>query len=73
MKSAARHALYEYLAHFLPCSKDTLMKRAKRLFNEEEERHVTEPLEKYASYLFRNAVRLREFMSLSMFAVCVSD
>lgn len=47
MKSAARHALYEYLAQFLPCSKDTLMKRAKKLLIEEEEKHVTEPLQKY--------------------------
>lgn len=46
LMSNKRHALYDYLASFLPCSKDTLMKRAKKLLLEEEERITSEPLKK---------------------------
>ncbi|XP_065207215.1 ubinuclein-2-like isoform X2 [Planococcus citri] len=46
LMSSARHALYGHLSSFLPCSKDTLMKRAKKLLIEEEEKHMAEPFKK---------------------------
>lgn len=52
LMSNKRHALYDYLASFLPCSKDTLMKRAKKLLMEEEERQTIEPFKKYVTSAF---------------------
>lgn len=48
--SNVRHALYGHLSNFLPCSKDTLMKRAKKLLIEEEEKHMVEPFKKYVNF-----------------------
>ncbi|XP_028397602.1 ubinuclein-1-like [Dendronephthya gigantea] len=40
----ARSAVYDYLALFLPCTKDTLLKRAKNLFMQEQVGRLREPL-----------------------------
>ncbi|XP_046852876.1 ubinuclein-1-like [Xenia sp. Carnegie-2017] len=44
LQSRARSAVYDYLALFLPCTKDTLVKRAKNLFMQEQVGRLRDPL-----------------------------
>ncbi|KAG8506468.1 Ubinuclein-1 [Galemys pyrenaicus] len=46
LSSQARSGVYAYLASFLPCSKDTLVKRARRLHLYEQGGRLKEPLQK---------------------------
>lgn len=41
-----RHKLYHHLSLTVPCSKETLMKRSKKLVIDEEEKRMTEPFKK---------------------------
>ncbi|CAG2053986.1 unnamed protein product, partial [Timema podura] len=44
--ASSRQAVYGHLASYLPCTKDTLMKRAKKLLLEHEEEKIKAPLRK---------------------------
>ncbi|XP_065588631.1 ubinuclein-1 isoform X5 [Cyrtonyx montezumae] len=46
MNSQIRSGVYTYLAAFLPCSKDTLVKRARKLYLYEQGGRLKEPLQK---------------------------
>lgn len=46
LTTSCRLGVYTYLADFLPCSKDTLMKRGRQLLIEEEEKKIEELLNK---------------------------
>nr|XP_056722463.1 ubinuclein-1 [Euleptes europaea] len=46
LNSQIRSGVYAYLAAFLPCSKDTLVKRARRLYLYEQGGRLKEPLHK---------------------------
>uniref|UniRef100_A0A8C6DD54 Ubinuclein 1 n=1 Tax=Moschus moschiferus TaxID=68415 RepID=A0A8C6DD54_MOSMO len=46
LSSQTRSGVYAYLASFLPCSKDTLVKRARKLHLCEQGGHLKEPLQK---------------------------
>ncbi|XP_037363544.1 ubinuclein-1 isoform X2 [Talpa occidentalis] len=46
LSSQVRSGVYAYLASFLPCSKDTLVKRARRLHLYEQGGRLKEPLQK---------------------------
>ncbi|KAM6424016.1 ubinuclein-1 isoform 1-T3 [Liasis olivaceus] len=46
LNSQMRSVVYEYLASFLPCNKDTLVKRARRLYLYEQGGRLKEPLQK---------------------------
>ena len=46
MSCSNRQAVYGHLAAFLPCTKDTLMKRAKKLLIKVEEDKLLEPMKK---------------------------
>uniref|UniRef100_A0ACB8FLF1 Ubinuclein-1 n=1 Tax=Sphaerodactylus townsendi TaxID=933632 RepID=A0ACB8FLF1_9SAUR len=46
LNSQIRSGVYAYLAFFLPCSKDTLVKRARRLYLYEQGGRLKEPLHK---------------------------
>jgi ubinuclein len=41
-----RSGIYNHLAAFLPCSKDTLLKRAKKLRLNEQDNKVRDPINK---------------------------
>ncbi|KAJ8246122.1 hypothetical protein GJAV_G00263870 [Gymnothorax javanicus] len=55
LNSQIRSGIYAHLASFLPCSKDTLVKRAKKLHLHEQDGRLKEPLQ-----------RLREAIGRSM-------
>nr|CAD7256927.1 unnamed protein product [Timema shepardi] len=46
ISASSRQAVYGHLASYLPCTKDTLMKRAKKLLLEHEEEKIKAPLRK---------------------------
>ncbi|XP_067912465.1 ubinuclein-1-like isoform X3 [Heterodontus francisci] len=46
LNSQARSGVYAHLASFLPCSKDTLVKRAKKLHMNEQDGRLKEPIHK---------------------------
>ncbi|XP_078415159.1 ubinuclein-1-like isoform X1 [Cetorhinus maximus] len=46
LNSQARSGVYAHLASFLPCSKDTLIKRAKKLHMNEQDGQLKEPIHK---------------------------
>nr|CAD7423272.1 unnamed protein product [Timema monikensis] len=46
ISTSSRQAVYGHLASYLPCTKDTLMKRAKKLLLEHEEEKIKAPLRK---------------------------
>ncbi|KAM3826592.1 ubinuclein-1 isoform 2-T2 [Vipera latastei] len=46
LNSQMRSGVYAYLASFLPCNKDTLVKRARRLYLYEQGGRLKEPLQK---------------------------
>ncbi|XP_034276398.1 ubinuclein-1 isoform X2 [Pantherophis guttatus] len=46
LNSQMRSGVYAYLASFLPCNKDTLVKRARRLYVYEQGGRLKEPLQK---------------------------
>jgi len=46
LKVGDRSAIFGHLAAYLPCSKDTLLKRAKTLRAKELENKIKEPLDK---------------------------
>ncbi|KAG8145476.1 hypothetical protein E2320_012007 [Naja naja] len=46
LNSQTRSGVYAYLASFLPCNKDTLVKRARRLYVYEQGGRLKEPLQK---------------------------
>ncbi|XP_051878171.1 ubinuclein-1-like isoform X3 [Pristis pectinata] len=46
LNSQARSGVYAHLASFLPCSKDTLVKRAKKLHMNEQDGRLKEPMQK---------------------------
>lgn len=50
---SSRQAVYGYLATFLPCTKDTLIKRAKKLLIKTEEDKIIEPMRKLKSVIDR--------------------
>ena len=47
-----RSSLYGHLAAFLPCSKDTLLKRAKTLRVKEMDDKIREPMQKLKDGMF---------------------
>ncbi|XP_029432517.1 ubinuclein-1 isoform X2 [Rhinatrema bivittatum] len=53
LSSPLRSGVYAYLASFLPCSKDTLVKRARRLHLHEQGGRLKEPLQKLKDAIFR--------------------
>ncbi|KAL4624437.1 ubinuclein-1 isoform X1 [Arapaima gigas] len=54
LNSPLRSGIYAYLASFLPCSKDTLVKRAKKLHLHEQDGRVKEPLQKLKEAIGRS-------------------
>ncbi|XP_063228248.1 ubinuclein-2 isoform X2 [Bacillus rossius redtenbacheri] len=46
LPSSTRHNIYAHLSAHLPCTKDTLMKRAKKLYLEHQEVKIRKPLTK---------------------------
>ena len=46
MKPTERNTVYSHLAAHLPCSKETLMKRAKKLVTEQQDDRLREPISK---------------------------
>nr|XP_033819732.1 ubinuclein-1 isoform X2 [Geotrypetes seraphini] len=53
LSSPLRSGVYAYLASFLPCSKDTLVKRARRLHLHEQGDRLKEPLQKLKNAICR--------------------
>uniref|UniRef100_A0A8C9RDZ9 Ubinuclein 1 n=1 Tax=Scleropages formosus TaxID=113540 RepID=A0A8C9RDZ9_SCLFO len=54
LNSPLRSGIYAYLASFLPCSKDTLLKRAKKLHLHEQDGRLKEPLQKLKEAIGRS-------------------
>ncbi|XP_023694693.1 ubinuclein-1 isoform X1 [Paramormyrops kingsleyae] len=54
LSSPVRSGIYVYLASFLPCSKDTLLKRAKKLHLHEQDGRLKEPLQKLKEAIGRS-------------------
>ncbi|KAL9973844.1 hypothetical protein ACROYT_G020350 [Oculina patagonica] len=46
ISSKVRTGIYEFLAHYLPCTKETLMKRAKKLLLNDQAGRLREPMAK---------------------------
>uniref|UniRef100_A0A1B6C5K3 Ubinuclein middle domain-containing protein n=1 Tax=Clastoptera arizonana TaxID=38151 RepID=A0A1B6C5K3_9HEMI len=46
LATSLRHTLYSHLSCYLPCTKDTLMKRTKKLIIQREEDKLKEPIKK---------------------------
>ncbi|KAK6481568.1 ubinuclein-1-like [Huso huso] len=53
LHNLTRSAVYAHLASFLPCSKDTLIKRAKKLHLHEQDGRLKEPLHKLKAAIGR--------------------
>ncbi|XP_041133211.1 ubinuclein-1-like isoform X2 [Polyodon spathula] len=53
LHNPTRSAVYAHLASFLPCSKDTLIKRAKKLHLHEQDGRLKEPLHKLKAAIGR--------------------
>eukprot|EP00062_Callorhinchus_milii_P019093 gi/632973262/ref/XP_007903068.1/ PREDICTED: ubinuclein-1 isoform X2 [Callorhinchus milii] len=53
LNSQARSGVYAHLASFLPCSKDTLVKRAKKLHLNEQDGRLKEPLQRLQEAIAR--------------------
>ncbi|XP_015215219.2 ubinuclein-1 isoform X1 [Lepisosteus oculatus] len=54
LNSQARSGVYAHLASFLPCSKDTLVKRAKKLHLHEQDGRLKEPLQRLKEAIGRS-------------------
>ncbi|XP_074775792.1 ubinuclein-1-like [Athene noctua] len=75
LNSQIRSGVYAHLAAFFPCSKDTLVKRARKLYLYEQGGRLKEPLQKLKEAIGRTmpeqlAKYQEEFQAILIWPVC---